>query len=56
MKKNVSKAIENDAKEQKGTILSMLSDPLTASLLGNILASNGVIWAGKRTIRIGQDF
>ena len=45
-------------KNQKveGRILSMLSDPLTISLLGNILASKWVIWAGKRTVRTGQDF
>ena len=33
----------------------MLSGPLAAGLLGSILASKGVICAGK-TIKTGQDF
>ena len=29
---------------------------LGTSLLGNMLPGKGVIWAGERTIRVGQDF
>ena len=39
----VSKAIENQAKEQKGLFLSMLLGTLGASLLGNLLAGKGFI-------------
>ena len=34
----------------------MLLGILGASLLGNMLPGKGVIWAGERTIRAGQDF
>ena len=39
----VSKAIKNEAKEQKGGFLSMLLGTLWASLLENMLAGKGVI-------------
>ena len=39
----VSKAIENQAKEQKGLFLSMLLGTLGASLLGNLLGGKGFI-------------
>ena len=42
----VSKTIKNEAKEQKGGILSMLLGTLGASLLGNMLASKEIIRAG----------
>ena len=35
--KSVSKTIENEAKEQKGTFLGMLLDSLGASVLANLL-------------------
>ena len=38
----VSKAIKNEAKEQKGGFLSMLLGTLWASLLENMLAGKGV--------------
>ena len=41
--KEVSKTIQNEAKEQKGGFLSMLLGGLDASLLGNILAGKGAI-------------
>ena len=34
----------------------MLSGPLGASLLGNILAGKGVIRAGEGTIRVGEGY
>ena len=52
--KDVSKAIKNDAKKQKGGFLRMLLGTLGASLLENLLT--GTIRAGERTIRAGQDF
>ena len=41
--KVVSKTIQNEAKEQKGGFLSMLLGKLGANLLGNILASKGIV-------------
>ena len=49
----VSETIKNKAKEQKGGFLSMLLGTLGASLLGNMLASKGVIRAGEGTARVG---
>ena len=49
----VSETIKNEAKEQKGGFLSMLLGTLGLSLLGNMLAGNGVIGAGEGTIRAG---
>ena len=40
--KGVGETIQNAAKEQKGEILSMLLDTLSASLLDNILAGEGM--------------
>ena len=53
---NVSEAIKNEAKEQKGGFLSMLLGILGASLLGNLLTDDGTTRAGEDTIRAGQDF
>ena len=50
----VSKAIQNEAKEQKGRFLSMLLGTLGASLLRNILAGKGINRAGERVIRAGN--
>ena len=38
----VSEAIQNEAKEQRGGFLRMLLGALGASLLGNILAGRGI--------------
>ena len=45
--KGVSKTVQNEAKEQKGGLLSMLLRTLGASLLGNVLAGKGINRAGK---------
>ena len=54
--KGVSETIKNEAKKQKGGFLCILLDLLGLSLLGNLLTSKGVIRAGERMIRAGQDF
>ena len=54
--KGVSETIKNEAKKQKGGFLRILLDLLGVSLLGNLLTSKGVIRAGERMIRAGQDF
>ena len=41
--KGVNETVQNEAREQKGAFLSMLLVTLGATLLGNILANNGVI-------------
>ena len=45
--KEVTETVQNEVKEQKGGFLSMLLGTLEASLLGNILAGQGVNRAGK---------
>ena len=45
-----SNTIQNEAKEQKGSFLSMLLGTLGASLLGNILAGKGINRAGAGVI------
>ena len=54
--RDVSKTIENKAKEQKVGFLSSLLSILGASLLENLLIIKGTIRAGAGTIRAGQDF
>ena len=54
--KIISETIKNEAKEQKGGFLRMLLGTLGASLLGNMLASKGVMRADEDMIRAGQDF
>ena len=49
----VSKTIQNEAKEQKGRLLSMLLGTLGASLLGNISAGKGINRAGELIVRAG---
>ena len=44
--KEVTKTIKNETKEQNRGFLSMLLRTLGASLLGNLLAGNGIIRAG----------
>ena len=52
--KGVSKAIENETKEQKGGFLSMLLGTLRDSFLGNLLSGEKVIVrAGKGILRTG---
>ena len=57
--KGVTKTIKNEAKEQQGVFLSMLSGTLGASLLGNLLAGKGIVRAssgnknGRGTVRAG---
>ena len=45
--KRVTKTIKNETKEQKGGFLSMLLGTLGASLLGNLLAGEGIVRAGS---------
>ena len=56
--KEVSETIQNEAKEQRGGLLSMLLGTLGASLLGDVLSKGlsgkGVIRAGKGVIRTGE--
>ena len=52
--KYVTKTIENEAKEQKGKIFSMLLGRLFASLLGNLLTGKNTISAVEGTIRVVQ--
>ena len=54
--KDVSKATETEAAEQKGEFLSMLLRTLGSSLLGNLLTGTGTIRADESTVRTGQDF
>ena len=44
--KGVTKIIENEIKEQKGRLLSMLLGILGVALLGNMLAGKGIIRTG----------
>ena len=46
----VGETIKNEAKEQKGGLLSMLLGALGASLLGNILAGKGTIRSSEAAI------
>ena len=56
----VSETIENEAKEQKETFLSMLLGTLAARhithIRGNMLAGKEVIRAGEETARVGYGF
>ena len=45
--KEVTKAIKNETKKQKGLFLSMLLGTLVASLLENLLAGKGIVRAGS---------
>ena len=55
--KGVSETIQNEAKDQRGGIISMLLGTLGASLLGDVLLKGlfrkSVIRAGEGTIRAG---
>ena len=51
LSKEVSKAIKNETKEQKGGFLSMLLGTLGASLLGNLLTGGkGIMRAGEGSV------
>ena len=53
--KGVSKATENETKEQRGGFLSMLLGTLGASLLGNLLTGGkGIVRAGNGIVRTGS--
>ena len=45
--KEVTEAIKNETKEQKGGFLSMLLGTLGASLLGNLLTGKGIMRTGE---------
>ena len=51
--KGVSETIQNEVKEQKGGLLSMLLGTLGARLLANMLAGKGINRAGEGFIRGG---
>ena len=44
--KGVTNTIKNETKKQKGGYLGMLLGTLGASLLGNMSAEKGIVWAG----------
>ena len=44
--KQITKAIENETKEERGIFLEILLGTLGASLLGNMLAGKGILRAG----------
>ena len=46
--KGVTETVQNELKEQKGGVFSMLLGTLSASLLGNLLTGTGIYRAGKR--------
>ena len=52
--KRASETIQNESKQPKGGIFSMLLGTLGASLLENLLTSKGTFRAGEGTIRTGQ--
>ena len=52
--KGISNTTKNEAKEQKGGLISILLGISGASLLGNLLAGKGTIRAGKGMIRPGK--
>ena len=51
--KGAVETTQNESKEQKGGILSMLFGILGASLLGGILVRKGMNRAGEKFIRAG---
>ena len=53
--KGVTKAIENETKEQRGGLLGMLLGTLGTSLLGNLLTGGkGIVRAGDGIVRAGE--
>ena len=55
LSKGVTKTVQNEVKEQKGGLLSMLLGTLGASLLGNLLTGKRIYRArkGKGVVRAG---
>ena len=53
--KGVIETIKNGAKEQKGEFLGIFLGTLGGSFLGKLLIGKGVIRAGERTIRTGEE-
>ena len=54
--KGFSETIRNEAEEQEGGFLGMVSGTLGASVLGNLLTGKGTIRAGEDTVKAGQYF
>ena len=52
--KGVTKTIENETKEQRGGLLSMLLGTLGATLLGNLLSGKGMMRPGEGIVRAGE--
>ena len=52
--KGITESVQNQIKEQKGGLLSMLLGTLGASLLGNLLFGKGAFYAGKRVNKKGK--
>ena len=53
--KGVIETIKNWAKEQKGEFLGIFLGTLGGSFLGKLLIGKGVIRAGERTIKTGEE-
>ena len=53
--KRISKAIKNEAKEQKAEFFPICLGTLAVSMLGNVLSGRGVIRAGEEIIKSGQN-
>ena len=54
--KGVTRAIPNEAKEQRGGFLGVLLGTFRANLLRNMLAGKGAIRSGDRVRNAGEDF
>ena len=54
LSKGVKKTIENETKEQRGGLLSILVGTLGASLLGDLLSGKGMMRAGEGFVRAGE--
>ena len=54
--KGVSETIKNEAKKQKRLISPYIIRFIRCQFIKNLLTSKGVIRAGERMIRAGQDF
>ena len=52
--KVVTETVQNEVKEQKGGLFSMLLGTLGASLLRNLLTGKGIHRAGERIVRAGE--
>ena len=55
LQEGTSKAIQNEAKKQRGGFLSILLDTLGASSSGNILAGKGINRAKEGIVRSGYE-